>query len=248
MKYAIGKDAKGHNGKERRNEVIGYVNLVPGVDVATQMQQYWDKMKSGHKNQMIHVIQSFSKKEFNPDDPNDLQMANHLGVEFAQLHYPGRQVAVFTQIDGKAGCVHNHIAVNNVSMEDYRACDKEQYYHPTIKKWTDKITEKYTVRDTGVKNPEKLTQSEKSLREVSKEYAKAMDIMADLYGISTSDFLSKALNGELDNMKMKRLPTPVEMFRVHRALKKDSKDLRKTIMESGADYEGLSKAMDDMDK
>ena len=165
LKYAIGKDAKGHNGKEQRNEVIGYVNLVPGVDVATQMQQYWDKMKSGHKNQMIHVIQSFSKKEFNPDDPNDLQMANHLGVEFAQLHYPGRQVAVFTQIDGKAGCVHNHIAVNNVSMEDYRACDKEQYYHPTIKKWTDKITEKYTVRDTGVKNPEKLTQSEKSLRE-----------------------------------------------------------------------------------
>ena len=134
LKYAIGNDAKGHNGKERRNEVIGYVNLVPGVDVATQMQQYWDKMKSGHKNQMIHVIQSFSKKEFNPDDPNDLQMANHLGVEFARLHYPGRQVAVFTQIDGKAGCVHNHIAVNNVSMEDYRACDKEQYYHPTIKK------------------------------------------------------------------------------------------------------------------
>ena len=72
---------------------------------------------------------------------------------------------MFTQIDGKAGCVHNHIAVNKVSMEDYRACDKEQYYHPTIKKWTDKITEKYTVRDTGVKNPEKLTQSEKSLRE-----------------------------------------------------------------------------------
>lgn len=47
-----------------------------------------------------------------------------------------------------------------------------------------------------------------------------MGIMADLYGLSTSDFLSKALNGELDNMKMKRLPTPVEMFRVHRALKR----------------------------
>ena len=42
LKYAIGKDAKGHNGNERRNEVIGYVNLVPGVDVTTQMQQYWD--------------------------------------------------------------------------------------------------------------------------------------------------------------------------------------------------------------
>ena len=136
-----------------------------------EVQKHLTTHKVGHfygqeqKNQMIHVIQSFSKKEFNPDDPNDLQMANHLGVEFAQLHYPGRQVAVFTQIDGKAGCVHNHIAVNNVSMEDYRACDKEQYYHPTIKKWTDKITEKYTVRDTGIKNPEKLTQSEKSLRE-----------------------------------------------------------------------------------
>ena len=33
LKYAIGNDAKGHNGKERRNEVIGYVNLVPGIDV-----------------------------------------------------------------------------------------------------------------------------------------------------------------------------------------------------------------------
>ena len=84
--------------------------------------------------------------------------------------------------------------------------------------------------------------------EVSEEYAEALGIMASLYGMTTSDFLSKALNGELDNMKMKRLPTPVEMLRVHRALKKDSKDLRKTIMESGADYEGLSKAMDDMDK
>lgn len=160
LKYAIGKDAKGHNGNERRNEVIGYVNLVPGVDVTTQMQQYWDKMKSGHKNQMIHVIQSFSKNEFNPDDPNDLQMANQLGVEFAQLHYPGRQVAVFTQIDGKEGYVHNHIAVNNVSMEDYRACDKEQYYHPMVKKWTDEITEKYTVRDVGRKTQEKMTITE----------------------------------------------------------------------------------------
>lgn len=160
LKYAIGKDAKGHNGNERRNEVIGYVNLVPGVDVTTQMQQYWDKMKSGHKNQMIHVIQSFSKNEFNPDDPNDLQMANQLGVEFAQLHYPGRQVAVFTLIDGKEGYVHNHIAVNNVSMEDYRACDKEQYYHPMVKKWTDEITEKYTVRDVGRKTQEKMTITE----------------------------------------------------------------------------------------
>lgn len=164
LKYAIGKDAKGHNGNERRNEVIGYVNLVPGVDVTTQMQQYWDKMKSGHKNQMIHVIQSFSKNEFNPDDPNDLQMANQLGVEFGRLHYPGRQVAVFTQIDGKEGYVHNHIAVNNVSMEDYRACDKEQYYHPMVKKWTDEITEKYTVRDTGKQNYDKLTQTERAKR------------------------------------------------------------------------------------
>lgn len=40
---------------------------------------------------------------------------------------------------------------------------------------------------------DKLKKESEVTIEVSKEYAKAMGIMADLYGLSTSDFLSKAL-------------------------------------------------------
>ena len=36
LEYAYGKD-KGHNGNQNRNEMISCVNLLPGVDVATQI-------------------------------------------------------------------------------------------------------------------------------------------------------------------------------------------------------------------
>lgn len=36
--YAAGH-AKGHNGHEQRNAMVGYVNLLPGVDPADQMEQ-----------------------------------------------------------------------------------------------------------------------------------------------------------------------------------------------------------------
>ncbi len=162
LKYAIGKDGKGHNEHERRNEVIGCVNLLPGVSIANQMQRYWNLASEQHKTQVIHVIQSFSKKEFDPDNPLDLEKANQVGVEMAKTYYPNRQVAVFTQIDGKSGCVHNHLVINDVEMETYKGCDKQQYHFPSVKRWTNEITQKYTVLDKGEKNPDKLTQTEKT--------------------------------------------------------------------------------------
>lgn len=38
LMYAAGH-AKGHNGHEQRNAMVGYVNLLPGVDPADQMEQ-----------------------------------------------------------------------------------------------------------------------------------------------------------------------------------------------------------------
>ena len=45
--YAAGH-AKGHNGHEQRNAMVGYVNLLPGVDPADQMQTRWNKARKNH--------------------------------------------------------------------------------------------------------------------------------------------------------------------------------------------------------
>ena len=106
--YAVG-DGTGHNKRERRNEVVSVVNMLPGIDVADQMDVYWRHAREGHTTQVLHVIQSFSKSEFNPENPEDLEKANVVGYEFAKRFYPNRQVAIFTQVDGKGGYVHaNH--------------------------------------------------------------------------------------------------------------------------------------------
>lgn len=165
LMYAIGTNGRGHNGKEQRNACIGCVNLLPGVDFADQMQPYWDRASEQHKTQVLRIVQSFSKKEFDPDSPADIDKANQLGQEYARLYYEGRQAVVCTQIDGKGGCVHNHIIVNDVHMDTLMGCDKEQYHHSTLKRWTDEITSKYTTLDTGEKAKDKVSQTERAKRE-----------------------------------------------------------------------------------
>lgn len=129
-----------------------------------QMGKYWSRARANHKTQIIRVIQSFSKKEFAPENPADIQKANLIGQEFVRKYYPGRQALVCTQTDGIGGCVHNHILINDVSMIDNKGCTKEQYFHFSVRLWTDEITEKYTVLDfgEGKQYADKLTEAEKS--------------------------------------------------------------------------------------
>lgn len=159
--YAEGKD-KGHNNKEFRNAFISYVNMVDGIPAHEQMQRYWSKARPNHKVQVLRIIQSFSVNEFDPDSREDILKANELGREFAKEYYDGRQSAIFTQIDGKSGLVHNHILVNDVHMENYKGCKKHEYFYKTIEDWTNAVTSKYTTLDFGKKNKEKVTQIERA--------------------------------------------------------------------------------------
>lgn len=70
-----------------------------------------------------------------------------------------------TQTDGKGGMVHNHILTNDVSMIDNKGCDKNQYHHSSIKKWSDEIASEYVNLDSGEKCPEKVTKEEKQYEE-----------------------------------------------------------------------------------
>ena len=164
LMYAYGK-GKGHNGSDVRNDLIANVNILPGVPAEIQMQKYWNRARANHKTQVIRVVQSFSVRELNPDEPEDILTANVIGQEFVQKYYPDRQAVVFTQTDGKSGLIHNHVIISDTDMTSSRGCDKQQYYQPTLAKWTDEIAGQYFELDFGDTTvPDKTTQTERAKR------------------------------------------------------------------------------------
>ena len=164
LMYAYGK-GKGHNGSDVRNDLIANVNILLGVPAEIQMQKYWNRARANHKTQVIRVVQSFSVRELNPDEPADILTANIIGQEFVQKYYPDRQAVVFTQTDGKSGLIHNHVIISDTDMTSSRGCDKQQYYQPTLAKWTDEIAGQYFELDFGDTTvPDKTTQTERAKR------------------------------------------------------------------------------------
>ena len=164
LMYAYGK-GKGHNGSDVRNDLIANVNILPGVPAEIQMQKYWNRARANHKTQVIRVVQSFSVRELNPDEPADILTANIIGQEFVQKYYPDRQAVVFTQTDGKSGLIHNHVIISDTDMTSSRGCDKQQYYQPTLAQWTNEIAGQYFELDFGnAKTMDKTTQTERAKR------------------------------------------------------------------------------------
>lgn len=161
LSYAL--EGKGHNGEEMRNVKVARIWLHNG-NYLEQMRRYWLRARSNHKAQIFQIIQSFSKNELNPDDPVDIEKANIIGQKFVLEHYKNRQALVCTQKDGKGGCLHNHILINDVSFVDYKGCGDGYYHHTNIMRWSDEITSRYTVLDMGTgKNYDNVSVAEKAI-------------------------------------------------------------------------------------
>ena len=156
MEAVMGRDSgNGHNGHEKRNQLIGTVNLLPGVRWETQMERYWNRASASHTVQLVQLILSWSKHELDPTNDDDLEKALDMAQDMVREHYPDRQALCFVQTDGEGGCVHAHILINDVSMTDNRGCSQWQRYHPQIMKWNDEITARYTTLDNGLSEPDK---------------------------------------------------------------------------------------------
>lgn len=209
--YAYGK-GKGHNGSDVRNDLIANVNILPGVPAEIQMQKYWNRARANHKTQVIRVVQSFSVRELNPDEPADILTANMIGQEFVQKYYPDRQAVVFTQTDGKSGLIHNHVIISDTDMTSSRGCDKQQYYQPTLAKWTDEIAGQYFELDFGDTTvPDKTTQTERAKRALG-EYVWKDDLKSRI---------TEALNeSESEEDWIKNLPAHGVNIEVHDSKKR----------------------------
>ena len=61
-----------HDGMHQRNEYISTVNCIDGVDLYKQFQYYWDRADERHQTQLRHYVISFSDREIDPNDPDNV--------------------------------------------------------------------------------------------------------------------------------------------------------------------------------
>ena len=199
---------KGHNGNAVRNMMKSSIAMNDNEDYGTQMDRYWRRARSNHKVQIIHIIQSFSPKEFSRDNPDDVLKVNMIGQDFVSEHYKGRQALICTQADGKGKCLHNHILINDVSMINSKGCDNEEYHHKNVSEWSDKIVANYIIPIEVEEADEKLTRTEILKREkekyvykddIRKRVEKTMENVA-----SEKEFLEKLFDNGVVAKKKKR--------------------------------------------
>ena len=103
----------GHNAEEVRNQYVSGIGLLNDGSIPFDVQMGWTLRHRNSRNKVdaFRVIQGFGPEELNADNPEDVFLAHQIGLDLAEKMWPGHQVAVFTQTDGKGHKVHNHLVV-----------------------------------------------------------------------------------------------------------------------------------------
>lgn len=78
------------------------------------------------------LIQSFGRDELGPDDPESWTIAHELGRVLAEDRFPGHPVLIATEVNGRSGCVHNHIIVGAVHPETGKSIDSNIVSHSRL--------------------------------------------------------------------------------------------------------------------
>ena len=131
----------GHNSEEVRNQYVSGIGLLNDGAVPFDVQMGWTLRHRNSRNKVdaFRVIQGFGPEELDADNPEDVFLAHQIGLDLAEKMWPGHQVAVFTQTDGKGHKVHNHLVVCNVNTETHKGCDRNSTLHAHIKEKSDEI-------------------------------------------------------------------------------------------------------------
>lgn len=102
---------------------------VPGGPGAFGLRAHALAQAHGREVEVAHYRQSFSDKEFSPDDPHDVQKVNDLGYELAKEMHPNADCLVVTHLDGVGRKPHNHILVINHDRETDRALENYRSFY-----------------------------------------------------------------------------------------------------------------------
>ncbi len=133
------------------------------------------EVTEGQFVQAYHVIQSFARDgegALNPNNPDDWERAHELGRALArEVAGKARLSTVTTQIDGKTGCLHNHIVIDSVEKTTGRSFQSWNVKHTVLAKAHDELLASlgYEQRNTLGKGREVVEKSE--LRALAKHQA-----------------------------------------------------------------------------
>ncbi|PTL38118.1 relaxase/mobilization nuclease domain-containing protein [Alkalicoccus saliphilus] len=131
-----------------------------------QMEVIWNRFGKidGSYVQAYRVIQSFPLEQLDPDNPDDVDKVNEMGLELASELFPDKQALVATQGDGESGLLHNHIIVNSVSFTDGKSlrAERTNWYH--VAKMSNAVVNRHGYDTMSFEVPES-----RSLRKASQE-------------------------------------------------------------------------------
>ena len=157
----------GHNAEEVRNQYVSGIGLLNDGSIPFDVQMGWTLRHRNSRNKVdaFRVIQGFGPEELNADNPEDVFLAHQIGLDLAEKMWPGHQVAVFTQTDGKGHKVHNHLVVCNVNTETYKGCDRNSTLHAHIKEKSDEICGQFFEIKEAEPVKDKVSQTVRAKRE-----------------------------------------------------------------------------------
>lgn len=159
-----------HDGSNQRNQLLSGINMFDAsvIPYDAQMNGYINRASDRMQVEARRVIQSFSRKELNPDNPDDIIKAHEIGCATAEKLFPGHQCVVATQTDGKSGLVHNHLIVCNVDMFTMKGMTGSEYNLYHIRDVSDAIVQEHGVTLDHGAECDKYTQTERARREQGK--------------------------------------------------------------------------------
>ena len=157
----------GHNAEDVRNQYVSGIGLLNDGAIPFDVQMGWTLRHRNSRNKVdaFRVIQGFGPDELNADNPEDVFLAHQIGLDLAEKMWPGHQVAVFTQTDGKGHKVHNHLVVCNVHTETYKGCDRNSTLHAHIKEKSDEICGQFFEIKEAEPVKDKVSQTVRAKRE-----------------------------------------------------------------------------------
>jgi len=133
-----------HNGNKERNIRVFATGDIDGLapdDAYDYMALERDASPNKRrKHEAYTAVISFAKDEVDPDNPADIEKAETMVREIMQEAYPNRSAMATLQADGKGGCLHAHILINNVDNNG-KALHDNSWYH--LKGKTDEVTQRH---------------------------------------------------------------------------------------------------------
>lgn len=82
--------------------------------------------------QAYSLVQSYGYDELDPDDPESWARAQELGRALIEDRFPGHPALIATEVNGRSGCVHNHLIVGAVHPVTGKSIDSNVVTHSRL--------------------------------------------------------------------------------------------------------------------